>query len=102
MDGKIGYDIGRNVCFGPDDFGTWHSIEVRVVWDSTKKKGLKDKTPGEIHVQCDGTEVLTRSGRPNIDTDDEIRIALGLVGPVKLADGDIVAVSFRNLKIETW
>jgi len=102
LDGKIGYDVGRKVCFGPEGFGKWHAIRVRVVWDSTKKKGIKDKTPGELRVFCDGIEVLSHSGRPNIGDKDEVRLALGLAGSSKLADGDSTAVSFRNVKIETW
>jgi hypothetical protein len=102
LDGKIGYDVGRKVCFSPEGFGKWHAIQVHVVWDSTKKKGLRDKTPGELRVLCDGTEVLSHSGRPNIGDKDEVRIALGLAGSSKLADGDRTAVSFRNIKIETW
>ena len=102
LDGKIGYDVGREVCFDPDGFGAWHTIEVRVVWDSTPKKGLRDKTPGEMHVFCDGTEVLLRSGRPTLGEGDEIRLALGLAGSLNLADGDSAAVSFRNVRIETW
>ena len=102
LDGKIGYNVGRKVCFGPEGFGKWHAIQVRVVWDSTKKKGLRDKTPGELRVFCDGTEVLSHSGRPNVGDKDEVRIALGLAGSSKLADGDRTAVSFRNIKIETW
>ena len=102
LDGKIGYDVGRKVCFGPEGFGKWHAIQVRVVWDSTKKKGLRDKTPGELRVLCDGIEVLSYSGRPNIGDKDEVRIALGLAGSLKLADGDSTTVSFRNIKIETW
>ena len=102
LDGKIGYDVGRKVCFGPEGFGKWHAIQVRVVWDSTKKKGLSDKTPGELRVFCDGTEVLSHSGRPNIGDKDEVQIALGLAGSLKLADGDSATVSFRNINIETW
>ena len=102
LDSHIGYDAGRNVCFGPDGFGEWHSIQVRVVWDSTKKKSLKDKTPGELRVLCDGDEILSSSGRPNIGENDEVRIALGLAGAVKLSAGDNAAVSFRNVSIEPW
>jgi hypothetical protein len=102
LDEKIGYDVGRKVCFGPEGFGKWHAIQVRVEWDSTKKKGLRDKTPGELRVLCDGIEVLSHSGRPNIGDKDEVRISLGLAGSLILADGDSTTVSFRNIKIETW
>ena len=102
LDGKIGYDVGRKVCFGPEGFGKWHAVPVRVIWDSTKKKGLGDKTPGELRVLCNGTEILSHSGRPTIGDEDEVRIALGLAGSLNLADGDSVVVSFRNIKIETW
>lgn len=102
LDEKVGYDIGRKICFGPEGFGKWHSIQVRVRWDSTRKKNLRDKTPGELRVSCDGAEILALSGRPNISDEDEVRIALGLAGALELADGDQTSVSFRNIKIETW
>ena len=102
LDGKIGYDVGRRLCFGPEGFGKWHTIQVRVRWDSTKKKSLGEKTPGDLHVSCDGDEVLAYSGRPNIADGDEVRMALGLAGALELVDGDQTSVAFRNIKIETW
>jgi hypothetical protein len=102
LDREIGYDVDRIVCFGPEGFGKWHSIEVRVVWDATKKKTLSEKTPGELHVVCDGVEVLSHFGRPNIGTNDEVRIALGLAGSAKSADDDRTHISIRNIKIEAW
>ena len=97
-----GYEISRKTCFGPEDFGEWHQVEVRVMWDSTKKKGLKDKTPGEIHVICDGQEIYSKMGRPNIKPHDTINLALGLEGALKLADGDNVSVSYRNIEVGSW
>ena len=97
-----GYEVNRKTCFGPESFGEWHQVEVRVMWDSTKKKGLKDKTPGEIHISCDGSEIFSRTGRPNIKVDDVVSIALGLEGALMLADGDKVSVSYRNIEVGTW
>lgn len=97
-----GYEISRKTCFGPEGFGEWHQVEVRIMWDSTKKKGLKDKTPGEIHVICDGKEVYSKTGRPNIKPDDTINLVLGLEGALKLADGDNVSVSYRNIEVGSW
>jgi hypothetical protein len=102
LDRKIGYDVGRKVCFGPEGFGKWHAIQVRVVWDSTKKKTLSEKTPGELQVLCDGVEVLSHSGRPNIADGDEVRIALGLAGSLILAEDDSTTVVFRKFKMTTW
>jgi hypothetical protein len=97
-----GYEVNRKTCIAPEALGEWHQIEVRVVWDSTKKKGLKDKTPGEIRVLCDGTEVFAAAGRPNIKEGQDVRLALGLEGAIALAEGDDVAVSFRNIEIGAW
>lgn len=97
-----GYEVNRKTCFGPEEFGEWHQVEVRVSWDSTPKQNLRDKTPGEIHIACDGEEIFSSSGRPNIKAEDEIRLALGLEGALNLADGDNVSVSFRNLEVENW
>ena len=97
-----GYEVNRKTCFGPEAFGKWHQVEVRFVWDSTKKKGLKDKTPGEIHVICDGNEIFSKAGRPNIKAGDVVHLALGLEGALKLAEGDKVSVAFRNIQIGTW
>lgn len=102
LDGENGYNISRKTCFGPESFGMWHQIEVRVAWDSTKKNGFRDQTPGELSVLCDENEVLSRSGRPNIGAEDEVWIALGLAGSLVLADGDRAAVSIRNISVETW
>ena len=97
-----GYEVNRKTCFGPEEFGKWHQIEVRVMWDATKRKGLKDKTPGEIQILCNGDEIFSKAGRPNIKASDEVSLALGLEGALKLADGDNVSVSFRNIEITSW
>jgi len=76
LDGSEGYHVSRKACFRPEDFGKWHSIEMRVAWDSTKKQGLNDKTPGELRVLCDSEEILTRSGRPNIGAEEQAWLAL--------------------------
>jgi hypothetical protein len=102
LDGEIGYEVDRNVCFGPEGFGKWHAIEVRVVWDATQKKTLSEKTPGKLRVVCDGVEVLSHAGRPTIGAKDEVRIALGLAGSASSANDDRTHVSIRNIKIETW
>ena len=72
-----------------------------VVWASTHTQDIKDKTPGELRVICDGAEVLLRSGRPNISAEQEAWFALGLAGSLELADGDNAKVLFRNISIET-
>jgi hypothetical protein len=100
LDMETGSTFGTKACFGPEEFGRWHAIEVRVAWDSTKKKSLKDSTPGELLVLCDGAEVYSQSGRPNISADEEVWFALGLHGALKLADGDKTEVLFRNVSIE--
>jgi len=100
IDTQNGYNVSRKTCFSPKGFGSWHRIEVFVTWDSTKKKGLKDKTPGELQVICDGTEILNRLGRPNIGAEEQVWMAVGLAGSLKLADGDNAAVTYRNISIE--
>ncbi|MDJ1014951.1 MAG: hypothetical protein QNJ35_00455, partial [Paracoccaceae bacterium] len=80
LDGDSGLTINRKVCFDPEGFGEWHSIEVLAVWDSTKKKGFKDKTPGSIRVSCDGSEVHASSGRPTVGEGQSVWLALGLRG----------------------
>jgi len=99
---EYGYEVNRKTCFGPEEFGQWHQIEVRVTWDSTKREGLGHKTPGEMTINCDGTEVFATSGRPNIKEGDEVSLALGLEGTLRLAEGDDVSVSFRNIEIGSW
>ena len=99
---EYGYEIDRKPCFGPEGFGSWHKVEFRVVWDSTKKKKLSDKTPGEIHVSCDGNEIISSTGRPNIAEGGTVRLALGVEGALDLADGDNVEVNYRNLQIDNW
>ena len=100
LDMETGYSLNTKTCFGPEGFGEWHAIEVRVAWDSTKKKTLKDKTPGDLVVLCDGVELHSQSGRPNISADEEVWFALGLHGALNLADGDKAEVHFRNISIE--
>jgi hypothetical protein len=102
LDGDSGYSVGRKVCFSPESFGAWHTIQLHVAWDSTKRKGLKDETPGILRVFCDGVEVLSRSGRPNIGADEKVWFSFGLAGSLKLADGDNAEAIFRNVKIEGW
>ena len=99
---EYGYEVNRKTCFGPEEFGQWHQVEVRVRWDSTKKKKLSDKTPGEIHIICDGTEIFSKAGRPNIKEGDVVNIALGIEGALKLAEGDQVSAAYRNIEIGSW
>jgi hypothetical protein len=101
LDRESGYTVSRKTCFGPEGFGEWHRVAMQVSWDSTSKKSLKDKTPGELRVICDGVEVLSRSGRPNIGDDETARLTIGLAGSLKLADGDNAEVHFRNVAIES-
>lgn len=100
LDGETGYHVGRKVCFGPEGFGSWHSIEVQVVWDASRRKSLRDRTPGLIRVLCDGKEVMLRTGRPTIKAEERVQLALGLMGSLKLPPGDNAAVSFRRFGVE--
>jgi len=102
LDSSKGYTVGRNVCFGPGEFGTWHAIRLEVFWDSTRRQNLRDKTPGHLRVLCDGVEVLTRSGRPNIGAEEEVRFSVGLAGALRLAADDYVEARFRNVVVESW
>jgi hypothetical protein len=97
---ESGYTANLKTCFGLEGFGEWHLVEVHVNWDSTRKKNIKHKTPGELRVICDGVEVLSRSGRPNIGVEEEVRLALGMYGALDLADGDNVKIRIRNVKAE--
>ncbi|MDD9923110.1 MAG: hypothetical protein OXQ92_12660 [Boseongicola sp.] len=98
LDGTSGLTVNRKTCFGPEGFGQWHQVEVKAVWDSTKKKGLKDKTPGAISISCDGVEVHSSSGRPTVGEGKSVWLALGLRGAMRLADGDNATAHFRNLE----
>lgn len=101
LDTESGYTVNTRACFGPEGFGEWHAVEVRVAWDSTKKKSFTDRTPGDLLVLCNGVEVYSQSGRPNIiSAEEEVWFALGLHGALKLADGDNAKVLFRNISIE--
>ena len=100
LDVEYGYEIARKTCFGPDGYGEWHNVEMLVVWDATRKKKLSDKTPAEIHVKCDGAEVFSRKGRPNINDGDEVRIAFGLTAPISLPESGDFQVHYRNIVIE--
>lgn len=102
LDGEIGYAVGRKTCFGPDGFGVWHSVQLQVAWDSTKRTSLKDETPGILRVICDGVEVLSRDGRPNIGPEEEVWFSFGLAGSLRLADGDNTETLYRNVMIEPW
>lgn len=102
LDPEYGYEYSRKVCFGPEGFGEWHSVELRVVWDSTKKQGLSHKTPGEIHIFCDGVELFSRTGRPNLAEGHIVRPTFGLEGALPLAEGDNVSISYRNIEISDW
>ena len=73
-----------------------------MAWDATKRKGLKDKTPGAIQIICNGKEIFAKSGKPNIKPADKISLALGPEGALRLAEGDDVSVSFRNIEIGSW
>lgn len=100
LESDNGYRVSGQSCFGPEGFGSWHSVEVNVVWDSTRRQSLSDRTPGQLRVSCDGQEILFRSGRPTIREDETARLALGLMGSVLLAEGDNVTVSFRDFSVE--
>jgi len=99
---KHGFETRRQMCFSPTEFGQWHKIEVRVVWDSTTRENLNHKTPGTIQVICNGVETFSATDRPNIQIGDEVRLALGLDASISPAERDRIAIVYRNISISDW
>lgn len=99
---KYGFEARRQMCFSPEEFGQWHKVEIRVVWDSTTRENLSHVTPGSIQVWCNGVETFSVSGRPNIQAGEEVQLALGLDASLTPAEGDRVSVTYRNVSISDW
>jgi hypothetical protein len=97
-----GYTFRARDCISADDFGEWHRVSVRIQYDSTPRKSLKDKTPGVFVVECDGNVIADTSGRPNLAEGGEIQFRYGLFGAKNIPDTDNVSVSFRNVRISEW
>ncbi len=72
-----------------------------MAWDAITRKWLNDKIAGETQIICNDKGGWVRSGKPNILPNDDVRLALGLEGALKLAEGDDVPVSFRNIEIDS-
>lgn len=97
-----GYTIRSKPCIRPDEFGAWHKVEVRYVFDSTRKKTFKDKTPGVLVVTCNGREIVSASGRPNVMKGSKVQFRYGLYGALDFPASDNVSVRFRNVRIGDW
>ncbi|KIN69836.1 Polysacc lyase domain containing protein [Sulfitobacter noctilucicola] len=97
-----GYFVNGRTCFGPEEFGEWHSVVVRVFWHSQRKKNLKDKTPSVFEVWCDGELIWDRSGRPNIAKGDGVSFKYGLYHAMDFPEGDNVTVQFKNVTVTKW
>ncbi|QGX97473.1 hypothetical protein EI983_03935 [Roseovarius faecimaris] len=89
-------------CIPAEEFGQWHSISVRIQYDSTPRKSLKDQTPGVFVVECNGAVVADSSGRPNLAEGGKIQFRYGLFGAMDISDTDNVAVSYRNVRVSEW
>lgn len=99
---NMGYTFRARDCISAEDFGEWHRISVRIQYDSTPRKSLKDKTPGVFVVECDGNIIADTSGRPNLAEGGQIQFRYGLFGAMNIPDTDNVSVSFRNVRISDW
>ncbi len=97
-----GYTFRARDCISAKDFGKWHSISVRIQYDSTPRKSLKDKTPGVFVVECDGQVIADSTGRANLAQGGEVQFRYGLFGAKNIPDTDNVSVSFRNVRISDW
>ncbi|WP_316299790.1 hypothetical protein [Aliisedimentitalea sp. MJ-SS2] len=97
-----GYTFRARDCISADGFGDWHKVSVRIHYDSTPRKSLKDKTPGVFVVECDGKVIADTSGRPNLAEGGEIQFRYGLFGAKNIPDADNVSVSYRNVRISEW
>lgn len=97
-----GYTFRAQTCIPSDEFGEWHSISVRIQYDSTPRQSLRDETPGVLVIECDGEVLIDGSGRPNLAEGGEIQFRYGLFGGMNIAETDNVSVSFRNVTISAW
>lgn len=97
-----GYTFRTKNCISAEDFGRWHSVSVRVHYDATRRKSLKDQTPGVFVVECDGKVIVDSTGRPNVAEGGEIQFRYGLFGARNLSETDNVSVSYRNVRISDW
>ncbi|MGI3183661.1 hypothetical protein [Nioella aestuarii] len=97
-----GYTFRAQTCIPAEEFGEWHSISVRIQYDSTPRQSLRDRTPGVLVVECDGEVIVDGSGRPNLAEGSEIQFRYGLFGGMNIAETDNVSVSFRNVRISAW
>lgn len=89
-------------CIPAEKFGEWHSISVRVQYDSTPRRSLKDKTPGVFVIECDNEVVIDSTGRPNLSEGGEVQFRYGLFGAINIPETDNVSVSYRNVQISEW
>ena len=97
-----GLTFRTRICVPAEEFGSWHSISVRIQYDSTPRRSLKDKTPGIFIVTCDDEVLVDGSGRPNIAEGGTIQFRYGLFGAMDIPETDNVSVSYRNVKISDW
>ena len=89
-------------CIPADEFGEWHSISVRIQYDSTPRRSLKDKTPGVFVVECDDEVIIDSTGRPNLAEGGEVQFRYGLFGARDIPETDNVVVSYRNVRVSEW
>ncbi len=89
-------------CIPAEEFGEWHSVSVRIQYDSTPRRSLKDKTPGVFVVECDNEVIVDSTGRPNLSEGGEVQFRYGLFGAMNIPETDNVSVSYRNVRISEW
>lgn len=89
-------------CIPANEFGEWHSISVRIQYDSTPRRSLKDQTPGVFVVECNGEVIADSTGRPNLAEGGEVQFRYGLFGAMDIPVSDNAAVSYRNVRISEW
>ncbi|UUV06566.1 hypothetical protein [Ruegeria sp. YS9] len=97
-----GYTFRAKDCISAEDFGEWHKVSVRIQYDSTPRKSLKDQTPGVFVVECNGEVISDSTGRPNITEGGEVQFRYGLFGAKDIPATDNVSVSFRNVRVSDW
>ncbi|MDU8913427.1 hypothetical protein [Aestuariicoccus sp. MJ-SS9] len=89
-------------CISADEFGEWHRVSVRIQYDSTPRRSLKDRTPGVFVIECDDEVLTDTSGRPNMAEGGEVQFRYGLFGAMNIPATDNVTVSYRNVRISEW
>lgn len=102
LSNEAGYFINGHNCFGPEEFGSWQSIAVRVRWSSKPKRTLRDITPGIFEVWCNNERIWSLSGRPNIRPGDRHNFKYGLYHAKDFPESDNVTVRFRNVRVIRW